>query len=411
MSRVPTRNAVFVAPFFLETTLRFVESAASLEGVRLALVSQDPLERLPRGLRHALAAYRRVADGMDPQQLTSAVRSIGGEIGPIHKLIGALEQLQEPLGEVREALAIEGMDRVTARGFRDKSLMKDILRKAGIPCARHALAHDAEEALRRAPDVGFPMVVKPPDGAGARNTLKLDGRDDLLAYLKQTPPRAEQPLLMEEFITGREHSFDAISIKGRAVWHSLTHYFPAPLEVMENPWIQWCVLLPREVDHPRYDDIRRAAAGALDALGMDTGLSHMEWFRRRDGSLAISEVGARPPGAQFTTLMSYAHDVDFYKAWARLMIFDTFDPPRRAFAAGAAFIRGQGQGRVQAIHGLEKAQRELGELVVEARLPKKGQSPSSSYEGDGYVILRHPKTEVVEKALERLVTLIRVELG
>ena len=93
------------------------------------------------------------------------------------------------------------------------------------------------------------------------------------------------------------------------------------------------------------------------------------------------------------------------------MIFDTFDPPRRAFAAGAAFIRGQGQGRVQAIHGLEKAQRELGELVVEARLPKKGQSPSSSYEGDGYVILRHPKTEVVEKALERLVTLIRVELG
>ena len=25
---------------------------------------------------------------------------------------------------------------------------------------------------------------------------------------------------------------------------------------MENPWIQWTVLLPREVDHPRYDDIR-----------------------------------------------------------------------------------------------------------------------------------------------------------
>ena len=41
------RSAVFVAPFFLDTTLRFVDAAASLSGVRLGLVSQDPLERRP----------------------------------------------------------------------------------------------------------------------------------------------------------------------------------------------------------------------------------------------------------------------------------------------------------------------------------------------------------------------------
>ena len=64
------------------------------------------------------------------------------------------------------------------------------------------------------------------------------------------------------------------------------------------------------------NDIRAAGHRALAALGMGTGLSHTEWFRRADGSIAISEVGARPPGAQFTTLMSYAHDVDFYRACA-----------------------------------------------------------------------------------------------
>ena len=32
------------------------------------------------------------------------------------------------------------------------------------------------------------------------------------------------------------------------------------------------------------------------------------------GGIAISEAGARPPGAQFTTLISYAHDCDFYSA-------------------------------------------------------------------------------------------------
>ncbi|MDH3283842.1 MAG: hypothetical protein OEQ13_03815, partial [Acidobacteriota bacterium] len=178
-----------------------------------------------------------------------------------------------------------------------------------------------------------------------------------------------------------------------------------------NPWIQWCVVLPREVDHPRYDDIRAVAAKALATLGMGTGLTHMEWFRRADGSVAISEVGARPPGAQFTTLISYAHDIDMYAAWARLMVYEEFDPPERKFAAGVAFLRGQGEGSVKAIRGVGQAQKEIGGIVVEARLPRRGQPRSGTYEGEGFVLVRHPETKVVERALERLVSLIRVEMG
>ena len=134
--------------------------------------------------------------------------------------------------------------------------------------------------------------------------------------------------MVEEFVVGDEFSFDTVSIRGRPVWHSLSYYLPAPLNVVDNPWIQWCVLIPREIDHPRFDDIRRVAFRALEVLGMGTGLSHMEWFRRPDGSVMVSEVGARPPGAQITSLISYAHDIDFYRAWARLVVKDEFDPPR-----------------------------------------------------------------------------------
>jgi hypothetical protein len=171
------------------------------------------------------------------------------------------------------------------------------------------------------------------------------------------------------------------------------------------------VLLPREVDDPSYDDVRSEAARALEVLGMETGVCHLEWFRRGDGTVAISEVGARPGGAQISKLISYAHDFDFYRAWARVMIDGAFDPPERRYAAGAAYLRGQGEGRVKAVHGLDRAQRELGHLVVEAQLPRVGQLPSSSYEGDGFVILRHPETGVVEDALRRLISTVRVELG
>ena len=217
--------------------------------------------------------------------------------------------------------------------------------------------------------------------------------------------------MMEEFIVGEEHSFDSITLDGKVVWHSINHYFPAALEVLREPWIQWCVLLPREVDDPRYDGIREVAGRAISALGMNHGLSHMEWFRRPDGSVAVSEVGARPPGARFMNLISWAHDFDAFRAWAETMVFGRFQPRPRPYAAGAAYLRGQGEGRVKAIHGLEAIAQELGPLVVESHMPREGQSRASGYEGEGYVIVRHPDTDVVKDALWKIITRVRVELS
>jgi len=280
-----------------------------------------------------------------------------------------------------------------------------------VPCARHALVAGRRQAEAFAAEVGFPLVVKPPAGAGGKSTFRLDGARDLAAFLDGFPPNAAQAPLCEEFVRGTEYSFDSVMIGGEPAWHSISRYMPSPLEVLENAWIQWCVMLPRDIGQPEFDPIRDAGVRGLKALGLETGLSHMEWFRLHDGRIAVSEVGARPPGAQFTSLLSYAHDVDFYRAWPELMVFGRFDPPPRRYAAGAAYIRGQGRGRVRRIHGLDEAQRRFGRLVVEAKLPQEGQPPSDSYEGDGYVIVRHPETEVVENALTEIVKIIRVELG
>src|ERR687894_809135 len=395
---------IFAAPWFTDNAHRFIEATLSQPGVRVAVVSQEPQEHLAGHLRDRLAAHWRVEDIFDPGQLAHAARVLSEHFGPVHRLYGAYEQLQVPLAEAREMLGVEGMSTEAARNFRDKSRMKDVLRAAGVPCARHRLAHDESEGRGFAEEVGFPLVLKPPAGAGAQSTFRVDDAGAFGEELRISAPTPEQPVLIEEFITGEEHSLETISVGGRAVWHSLTHYYPAPLEVLRNPWIQWCLLLPREVDGPQYDDIREAAVAALGALGMDTGLTHMEWFRRGDGSVAISEVGARPPGAQITTLVSRAHDIDFLHAWGRVMVYGEFDPPERRYAAGAAFLRGQGSGRVVAIHGLEQAGKDLGELVTDVKLPEMGQTPTGSYEGEGYVLLRHHETEVVKEALLRLVS-------
>lgn len=395
----------------MDATLRFVSGASQLAGVNLSVVSQETAEKLPADIRERLAGHWRVDDALDPAQLVDAARNLEARLGKATRFIAALEQLQVPLAVAREALGIEGLSAEAAKNFRDKARMKNVLRDAGVPCARHSLVGDRDAAFAFSSEVGFPLVVKPPAGAGGKSTWRLDNAGDLTQLLERYPPDPDWPTLYEEFVHGTEFSFDSVMLHGKMIWHSISRYMPSPLEVMENGWIQWCVMLPRDISGAEFDPIRSAAEAGVRALGLESGLSHMEWFRLANDRIAISEVGARPPGAQFTSLLSYAHDIDFYSAWPRLMVFDEFEPPPRRYAVGAAYIRGQGRGRVRAIHGLDEAQRRFGDLVVEAKLPREGQPPSDSYEGDGYVIVRHAETDVVENALTEIVRLIRVELA
>jgi biotin carboxylase len=400
---------VFAAPLLSDNAMRMVEAAASLPGVRLGVITHDSADAM-RHL-HGSVAHWKVADIMNVDQLVWATRELGFRKGPVERLFGAYEQLQVPLAQAREALGLPGLSVQAASNFRDKARMKTLLRANGLPCARHRLAPSVDDASAFAEVSGFPVVVKPPAGAGAHQTYRVENMDQLRRALAVQPPSATTPVLLEEFVRGEEHSFETISIDGQSVWHSLTHYYPTPLHVLENPWIQWCLVLPREIDSPKYDDIRNAGRRALDVLGMTTGLTHMEWFRRPDGSIAISEVAARPPGAQITTLVSRAHDIDFVHAWARVMIFGEFDPPERRYAAGAAFLRGQGDGRVSAIQGWDTVQNEFRELITDVKLPEVGTPQSSSYEGEGFVIVRHPETLVVEQAVARIVSLMRIDLS
>jgi hypothetical protein len=215
-------------------------------------------------------------------------------------------------------------------------------------------------------------------------------------------------VIIEEFVRGDEYSLDTFSKNGKILGQTINRYYPTPLEVMQNPSLQWRVVLDKESTGPAYDDIRKAGKKALDVLGMQTGMSHMEWFRRADGSIAISEVAARPPGAQFTTLISRACDFDAVKAWVELMVFGDSKIPPVTYTSGAAYLRGVGDGHVSHVEGYEAVRSRYNDIITDLRVPQKGQPKSQSYEGEGFVILRHPQTRVVENALADIAKNVRV---
>jgi len=398
------RNVVFVAPFPLETTLRFSRALRVLGEVCLLGVMQ---EAPPQD-----AGFHDVAlvkDGLDAQQIADAIKGLARRHGAPYRVTGVLEDIQVQLAEVRAFFGLPGLGVAAAERFRDKARMKEALRAAGLPCARHRTLGRAQDGVDFAREVGLPLVLKPLAGAGCRSTWRIETPEALQSALAATRPSPERPVLAEEFIRGEEYSMETLCIGGAPLFHSMSRYYPGPLEVAQNPWIQWVTVLPRDISGPEYDAARSVGLRAVSALGMASGLTHMEWFRRADGSVAIGEIAARPPGANIVRLTGLAHDVDLYRAWARAVVDEAFDGPwERRYATGCAYLRGPGEGRVVAVDGLEEAQRKVGAHVVEVSLPKVGAPKRDSYEGDGYAIVRHPDTEVVKHALATIIDTIRV---
>jgi phosphoribosylaminoimidazole carboxylase (NCAIR synthetase) len=406
-------HVVFIAPRFLENTNRYVHAFAELDGVTLSVVSLDPEAAIPAALRPRVAAHYRVGDVMDAGQLMVAVGALAGAVGPVDRLAGVLEQLQLPMAQVRDALGIEGLGTAVARSFRDKDRMKEVLRAAGVPVARSALARSLAEVKAFVAQVGFPVIVKPQAGLGSRATYRVDDEANLAALAH---PSADAPLQVEEFVRAREHTCETVTVRGVPVWRSGTRYFPTPLEVLETAWVQYCVLLPREDDDPVWASFHPINAAALTALFGDqagtaagTALTHMEWFLRDDGTSLVNEVGARPPGVHIMPLMGLAHDTDLFADWARLIAFDAFTPRPRRFAAGSAFFRGRGPGaQVAAVEGVDRAVAEAGAALVELRAPKVGMARTDGYEGEGWAIVKDATTEGVKRALRALIENIQV---
>ncbi len=60
------------------------------------------------------------------------------------------------------------------------------------------------------------------------------------------------------------------------------------------------------------------------------------------------------------------------------------------------------------VENVDAVNKKVGQYVEEAKLPTIGAPKSDSYEGDGYVVVRDPSTEVVKRLLKTIIETMRV---
>ncbi len=385
-------HVIFVCPHFPAGQRRFVRGLKNV-GARVTGIVDSPLEYIDSEVKGLLDDVVRIPSVGDEAALIAAVRHIQRKGPWVHHLEATIESHTLITAKVREATGIPGLPWAVVERCRDKFLMKQFLRERGIPSARNATISNAAEAVAFVQEVGYPVVLKPRDGAGAHATYRIDDASGLARALRETGLESGQGYFtMEEWISGHEGFFDTLSVNGEVVAEFISHYYPNVLPAMRDRSVSPMIVTTNRIEAPGYDEVRALGRKVIRELGITTSATHMEWFYGPKG-LSFSEIGARPPGVNFWDVYNAANEIDLYTEWARAVCWgDVHQRPSRRYAAALVAIRPDRDGVVRGYSGVEEAQARWGEHVVKAHLPPAGsrtQGIEAGYLANAWVILRH----------------------
>lgn len=392
-------NVLLLSPGYPADMPEFTRGLAEA-GARVFGVGDSPIDGLPPMVRRFLTEYIAVRSLWDEEAVIASLRErLRGQ------QLDRIECLWEPgillAARLREIFGVSGLNVEQSQCFRDKELMKQALDAAGIRTPRHVAAKTVAAIWEAAELIGFPVILKPIDGAGSADTYRINDVDELRAVLPRL--RHVQSMSVEEFVEGEEYTFDTITVNGKIAYYNIAWYRPRPLVARSNEWISPQVIALRDIDHPDLQEGVKMGFDVIEALQFDTGFTHMEWYRKADGEVVFGEIGARPPGAHQVDQMKYACDFDVFREWADAITQGRISENiRPKYNVATIYKRARGVGRIKAIEGIDKLQNEFGEHVVWNTLQAVGSRRRDwrkTLVSDGFIMLRHPDiAETIEMA-------------
>lgn len=394
-------NIIFAEPAFPANQREFVRALYDV-GATVIGIGESPREALDETLKSWMAEYVQVGSVCDETAMVRAVKWVQDNVW-VDRLEATVEAHIMPVARVREQCSIPGVSVQTAHLCRDKPAMKEALRAAGVPCAESLGSGDPAAIHGFAERVGYPLIVKPRDGAGASGTSRVDDRDALSRALEAAHVGQGAEVAVEEFVDGHEGFYDTITVNGRVELDFVSHYFPNVLEAMRHRWISPQFIASNRIDQaPHYREVREMGQRVIDVLQIETSATHMEWFFGSKG-LRFSEIGCRPPGVRAWDLYNAGNDIDLYRQWANAVCYGQVDQrPSRRFSAGIIALRPSQDGRISGYHGLDVIRQRYGDAIIDFHTPPEGtptQGVEAGYMANAWLRMRHPDFDALRRML------------
>ncbi|GAB6052680.1 carbamoyl-phosphate synthase large subunit [Magnetospira thiophila] len=219
----------------------------------------------------------------------------------------------------------------------DRERFQVLLKKLGLRQPHNAIAASADEAMIKAGDLGYPVVVRPSYVLGGRAMQIVHSPEGLAAYfehlmieklkgLVSVEINAETPILLDQYLQ------DAIEVDVDAVSDGETIYVAGIMQHIEEAGIHSgdsaCSLPPHSLPDTVIEELRRQTQLLSKGLNV-VGLMNVQ-FAVKDGEIFILEVN--PRASRTVPFVAKATGVPIAKIAARVMAGEklaSFNLPER----------------------------------------------------------------------------------
>src|SRR5262245_35481619 len=357
------------------TTYRAADFLAAAErlGVEVVAASEKPnvmSERHPETLvtldfRNPGEAARRVAE-FHASNPIDAVIPVDDETAVVAAAIGA-------------ALGLKHNSVNAARAARDKSVLVNLLRRAGLRAPSFRVCSLGEQAESVGAVVQYPCVLKPLFLSGSRGVIRADDPEAFAAAWRRIAAILRAPevathggaaadkILVEDYIPGTEFALEGL-LSGRQLQVLAIFDKPDPLE---GPFVEeTSYVTPSRHPAAVQAQLASEAASAARALGLAEGPIHAELRYNTQGAWVI-DLAARSIGGLCSRTLRFGTGLRLEDLILRHALgLEPAAAERETRAAGVMMVPIPGRGILRAVHGTDAARAVAGieEVTITARL-------------------------------------------
>ena len=266
---------------------------------------------------------------------------------------------------IRQHFGLPGICPETAMRCHDKLVMKKTIVAAGVPCAPWMETTEESSPAELIDTLGLPVILKLPISSGGRGVWICQTAEEIELHLRPG-------LLAESFVKGTEMSVETFRAKGKTLFRNHTRYLKP----------RWANVVPADLDVSTAMPVDRLSESVQSALGIQTGISHMEVFLTENGPV-FSEIAARPPGGFLMDLMARAYDFDPWEFLLRIANGETPEAPVSHNQFAGVWLLHPGEGTLKEIHGIIAARATPG--IVKATCHLKPGDVTTARVGSGEI--------------------------
>jgi biotin carboxylase len=334
------------------------------------------------------ATLHECANFFDVPAVRAQVRALCRQHG-ISRLVALDEDNVHTAALCRADNDLPGLQPRSSIYFRDKNAMNVKAAELGVRVPQFCLPHTLDTVKAFAAQVGYPLVIKPFNGAGSVNTWKVNGPEQL-AEIWRLIRDDRHNFRVEQYLRGMQFHIDALVRSGEIVFEMLSQYTGHLLDFRDDVDSGGTFTL-RRAHGSAHREMLSTHAKLLHGFGLHTGVVHSEFYLTESGQVFFGETAARAGGGAIAEELETACGIHLVEEAMRMEL----DPAHRPVAwegpeVGTNLLWSQTVGEIAAITPVAELLAIPG--MVNAQLwKKKGDrvdAPQNSADALGYYVCR-----------------------